>query len=254
MWRHDDILDALIDELRDRETDLRCEQAVHGLDALSEVELHPLLAASCARLGLGALREQFYPSTWRKRTWRAGGGEDLPLPRDRERCDLVIVERPGLTLADDVRREKRTRKVRAKTQGTLFEAIAENEIAAGSLAGAESGAARPQDALWLEIKVIGQYEYVDGVPGPNPSYAYRLTRSVTADLAKLAADPIIECGGALLVLFAATKEVVEHDLLALAHRCLDRGIPITSPMTRTLPIQDRIGNRLCALAMFEVRS
>lgn len=266
MWRDDDILDAAAQELQAHDAALREEQAVHGLDALHEVQLHPLLERAIARAGLGVLREFPYPSTWKKRPWRAGGGEDLPLPapfpaplplpRDRDRCDLVILERPGLLIADPVKVEKNARREAAEVKGTLFEALTQGDAAlpSPSAPSAVSNTVSSEDALWLEVKVVGQYEHADGVPGPNPSYASRLVRSVTTDLGKLAADASIRHAGALLVLFTATPEIADHDLLTLAHRCLDRGLPISSPVHRRVPIQDRIGNAFCTLALFTMRT
>lgn len=79
MNRHD--LSTLADHLetiiRQREAELRLEQAVRGLDSLSEVELHALLACGLAS-AYEVAREAHYPSTkGRKLSHRA-------------RCDLAI--------------------------------------------------------------------------------------------------------------------------------------------------------------------
>ncbi len=236
---------------------------------MDEVALHPLIARGLGSHGWGVLREQAYPTTWKKRgganekPWRAGGGEDLPLPRERERCDVVLTARAGLVLADEVRVRKRVRVVRREAQGTLFERAAEEAMAAlhGESGGAGGGrhaevagaSISPQDAMWIEVKALGQFEYADGVPGPNPSYASRLVRSVTADAGKLAGDVAIEYAGVLVVVFTADEQTAEHDVLMLAHRCLDRGLPIGGPIRRGVPILDRIGNGMCNVVMFPVR-
>ena len=114
--------------------------------------------------------------------------------------------------------------------------------------------ARPEDVLWLEIKVLGQYEFADGVPVPNGAYASRLIRGVVSDLAKLATDESISHSAVLLVLFAADEEVARHDVFQAWHRCLDRDLPIASPMLRVVPISDRIGNTVCLLTVFSMRA
>src|SRR5512133_3633664 len=79
MNRHD--LSTLADHLQgvicQREAELRLEQAVRGLDSLSEVELQALLACGLACL-YDVAREAHYPSTkGRKLSHRA-------------RCDLAV--------------------------------------------------------------------------------------------------------------------------------------------------------------------
>jgi len=269
MWAYHQLMDIFADAIRGEEVRLRMEQAVHGIDSYDEVALHPILALSLIEAGYVALRETPYPSTWKKKTWRVGESEDLPLPRQRERCDLVVLERGGMTLADSHRTEKRSRKAREELKGTLFEQVEEKPVRVGesgvsasgegALIGDESGQrtggeASPEDALWVEMKVVGQYEYADGVPVPNGSYASRLVRGVVSDLAKLATDESIKHSASLLVVFAADEEIARHDVFQAWHRCLDRDLPIASPMLRVVPISDRIGNKVCVLTAFSMRA
>ena len=67
MFSHDLILDALARTLREREEELRHEQAVYGLDSWVETEFHPLLARGLEDRGYRTLREQAYPHEWRRR-------------------------------------------------------------------------------------------------------------------------------------------------------------------------------------------
>ena len=70
MWFPDECVDLLASAIQEEERRLRDEQAVYGLDAMDEVVMHPLLARGLGAGGWGTLREQAYPTTWKKRTWR----------------------------------------------------------------------------------------------------------------------------------------------------------------------------------------
>jgi hypothetical protein len=206
------------------------EQAVYGLDSLSEVELHPLLAEAYAGAGLGVTREWPYP----------GMAEKRPKFAARARCDVVLTAGPTVSLVDPVAEllEK------DKSVGTLFESAARAECA--PQAGTTCQAC---DAFWLEVKVVGQYCYTLGVPGPNRSYSSDLTNSMYTDLAKLGADESLRWAGLLLVLFADEQATAEHDLTIALHRSLDRGFSFKSPILETFAIPDRIGNRICSVAL-----
>ena len=70
-----------------RETELREEQAVRGIDSLSEGEIQGLLARGILDAGFGVRREVRYPAD-RSRALRSSG----------KRCDLVSTpERPRST-------------------------------------------------------------------------------------------------------------------------------------------------------------
>ncbi len=267
MWSHDDILDAAAQALRGAEARLSAEQAVDGLDALEEVELHALLAAGLAPGPLsdpfqgrpapptwGVLREQPYPGDRTASTpppadpGATGDDENAPLAResDRQRCDIVLTPAPGLGLADPVKRDKRARAERRKLAGTLFESLAVQENAEPA---PDPASIPPEEAFWLEIKLVGQFCYEAGIPGPNRTYASQLVRGAAADLAKLAKDPHIHHAALLIILFTETEEIARHDLVQAMHRCLDRGVAASTPLTASFPITDRIGNRVCTLAL-----
>lgn len=236
MWRPDQLpivlVDLAADALRRRSEELAAEQAVYGLDALSEVEFHPLLAGAYRDAGYGVWPEQPYPGQPGKR----------PRHSERERCDLVITQSPAWPLRDPVA-EQNELEVAA---GTLFAPQAE-----AMLTGMRS--TPPEDAFWLEVKLVGQFCYSADIPGPNTTYASELLRVVPSDLPKLARDRRLRHTGLLLILFTSDRQVADHDLAALMHRCLDRALPVASPAVARLPIDDRIGNQLCTLALIPVR-
>jgi len=251
MWRTDLLTDAAEAALRSREAALREEQAVHGLDALDEVGLHPVLAGAYKRAGLGILREQPYPQEWAFKVGRRGRGmAELPERRDRNRCDLVILAEPDGVLVDPLMVQSAVLSNRKAAEATLFESVA-----AGASPAIEQAAKRglsPEDAYWLEVKVVGQHTFNCGVPGPNRSYASELRRSL-ADLRKLDDDRMIRHAGLMLVLFTEAEETARHDVTALAHACLDRELPVASPEIRCLPIRERIGNNFMTLALLDLR-
>ncbi len=247
VWSPEHIADALASALEQRERELRDEHAVYGLDALVEVDVHPLLVAGLARAGYGVLREQAYPHEWRGKR-RSGGRSDLPEHRDRRRCDLVLTPQPGQVLDDALVNERRRMREIEETRGSLFEGLA------AGLAGPPQDPRRvpPEEAFWLEVKTVQQFCVTSGVPGPNGAYASELTRNPVKDLAKLVADERVCHAGVCVVLCAADEATARHDLAVLAHRCLDRNLPITSPEIRVHRMQDRIGNGVCAVGLVSI--
>jgi hypothetical protein len=76
---------------------------------------------------------------------------------------------------------------------------------------------------------------------------------MTADLAKLAADDHIAAAALGIILFTDTIDTAKHDLAMLVHKCLDKDLPVSSPITRTFPIRERINNHHCTLALITFR-
>ncbi|MFG0259934.1 MAG: hypothetical protein ACF8LK_06230 [Phycisphaerales bacterium JB041] len=136
-WDLDAITDALAAGLRRAEADLAEEHAVHGLDALDEVELHPILAAGLVAADLAVFRETPYP----------GQPKQLLKGSERMRCDLVVAEHGSTGIADNMLQSKEMRGV----SESLFAGVAEQ------LTAPPAGHTMPEDALWLEIKAVGQH-------------------------------------------------------------------------------------------------
>ena len=216
-------------ERRARELDE--EEALRGIDALGEVELHALLreglAAELACGGrLGVLAEERYPGD-RARSRRSEG----------ERCDIVLL--PAASgKGDDARH-----LIDPLQAGTLF----------------EGRGIRPEQALWIEVKVAGQFAMIDGVGRANPGYSGVLLREVPRDARKLAADPVIRAAGeggtdggaVMVVMFNADDATAVHDLDAWRARCVEKRVPLdpAPPTRRRLTITDRIGNGVCTTVM-----
>jgi hypothetical protein len=233
MWDYRDLLRIAREGLEVAARAAEREQAVHGIDALSEVELHPLLANSFSMAGLGVRREWPYPGVPEKR----------PKFAARARCDLVLTTAPGVDLLDPVAQLLET----DKAAGTLFESLAGRATASTPVAPRPTCPAT--DAFWLEVKVVGQYTYTLGVPGPNRAYGSELTGSLNVDLAKISADPALRWAGLLLIFFTDEKETADHDLLVALHRSLDKGHSFSAPVAESFAIPDHIGNKVCTAVL-----
>ena len=216
MWRPDDIARATADALRAEARRWDDEQSPYGLDALDEVSLHPVLARGLADAGFTPLAEQRYPSHRARRRRHEG-----------ERCDLVLVPDGADHLRDP--------------------------LAADTLFG-ERGA-DPADAAWIEVKTAHQFAVIgDAAAGPNPAYSSQLLSAATADLRKLAHDPLIRFGGLLLLQFTLDESTARHDLAAWLNRCLDHDLPISSPASERFAVTDRVGNGLCTITLVPIRA
>ncbi len=259
MWSPSAIADAIAEVLRARDAALREEQAVYGLDAKLETALHPIIAEGLGQHGFGVLREQPYPHEWVRKlrpgtpTLRGGSPEGLalPIPRDRMRCDLVLTPEPNQTLDDSLHNEKQRRKEAAELEGTLFESLSTSHLAPGAPLPLHSSSIPPESAFWLELKTVGQFCNTSGLPGPNRTYTSELTRNPIADLRKLEDDHRIHHAAVALIVFTADQATARHDLAILAHRCLDKRLPLPlgGPILRTFPIPDRIGNAACTVCL-----
>jgi hypothetical protein len=203
------IADAVVHGLRARAEMLDAEQSVRGLDALEELGLHPIVAEALSEAGFGVFPEERYPHV-----------RHVPAGNLGERCDLVLTE-GGRALAEPDR------------EPTLFD---------------PPDAVPLEDAFWLEIKLVGQFNEA----GPNPRYASQLLTEARRDVGKLASSPGIRNAAVLIVLFAEDEEVAEHDLAAWLTRCLDAGLPVGPPSLRSFPITDRLGHHRCALGLYPV--
>ena len=232
MWSRIEILNTIQTGLEQESALLSEQQAVRGIDALRETDLHLLIYQSFSTSPFGQLREVYYPTS------------DVEVPRgsQRDRCDLVLLPDKKKSLFDPVDAHKEL----LKASGTLFE-----PIAAPPAIGADQ--CDPSDAMWVEIKVIPQFRYVDGVPGPNSKYAHELLSGPSNDVVKLSADPVIRYASVLVVLFSELEEAGPHDISMAMRELIDRDLPVGMPELTTFAIDDRCGNAFCTLGLIPVR-
>ncbi|MBL9099621.1 MAG: hypothetical protein JNL82_01620 [Myxococcales bacterium] len=136
------------------------------------------------------------------------------------RCDLVVTPE-GLPLADEA------------AQTELF---------------APRRAVALCDAMWIEVKAVAQFKAL----APNRAYASALQRPVWRDVEKLASDPQIAHAAVLLILFTADLTVAAHDLGVWAARASAHALPLWPRVERSLAIGDRVGHRVCTLALWPI--
>lgn len=236
MWPLSDITAGVAEALASADRALRDEQAVTGLDARREIDLHPSIAAAFPTLGYGVQREVLYPGEHTRAVRRS----------NRARCDLVLLPEVSQRLEDPAEEQA----VLAASENTLFADIA-HQINDPSRT---SDVVTAGEAFWMEIKSIAQHAYVDGVPSPNRSYATQLVKGLMQDVIKLASDPSIWHAGTLLVVFAEEESIASHDIAAAGHTMLSEDVPIGVPEISGVAIEDRAGNAWCGLGLFPVRT
>lgn len=201
------LADRLTALLRDREAQLRQEQAVYGLDSLAETDFHALLAQGLAAGGYEVAREVHYPSTvGRKLSYRP-------------RCDLVLSPR-GRPLRLD------------SAPPSLFD---------------PPDCAAPEEALWMEVKAAYQFRAPDV---RHEGYGAQWRTGVIGDLRKMEDDPRIRTACLLLILFVESAQVLEHDLELFETLLIQQEVLAGDRQVRSLPILDRMGHSLCALALW----
>ncbi len=243
MWDWSRLAEIVRDGLAERERRLREEQAVYGLDALRELEMHPILAEPILAQGLGVWRERAYPSI-------IGTPGARPSTSARDRCDLVLTPSPDITLADPIQTHREQDWLLGK--GTREHTPSLFADLSTPLSPAPRPGLRiipPDEAAWIEIKVVAQFAFTHGVPGPNSAYSSELTGRLARDLAKLNSEPLARHGAVMLVLFTQDEHTAEHDLSIALHRCLDRGCRFRSPHAARFPILDRVGNAVCTIVI-----
>ena len=224
-----EILNASIDALIEHSGLLDQEQAVRGIDALSELQLHAIIGDALQGDGFGVFREAHYPSD----------GEAYTKQTHRNRCDLVLTPNPHMILIDPAHQLKEL----AIARETLFAGFAEVDPDPETTC-------PPDNAWWIEIKSCAQHAYRDGVPSPNPRYGHELVTGLQTDLCKLSADEQIWHGGSMIILFTESEEIARNDLLQATQICIEQGFPARTPLIKTGSITDRAGNGCVAIGLF----
>jgi len=138
-WIVPDIADAVAEGLSCVSRQIEAEQAVSGLDALDEVQLHPLICKSLRDAGYGVHPEQRYPGDRRRRKRSEG-----------ERCDIVLTPENRALAEPDA-------------EATLF--TPENVVDLS-------------DAFWLEVKTVTQFDETGPNPSYTTDLGGPLRRDV----------------------------------------------------------------------------
>ena len=232
MWCIDEILEIILQHICQVDANLVAENAVYGLDSLIETQLHPYILQSFATSSLNAHGEIYYPSS----------NFSLPKNNARNRADLVLLPDGKKSIYDPVDAHKDLQRA----SGTLFEPVA-------TLPAPKADDCPPNEAMWIEIKSVPQFRYVDGVPVPNTKYAQELIAGPREDVIKLASDPQIRHAGVLVIVFTELREAGPHDLSMSIRAMIDQDLPVGSPEIEQVEIQDRGGNVWCTLGLIPVR-
>ena len=213
-WDFSKLADDFHAALLAAESELRLEQAVYGLDARDERQLQSLLAERLAS-AYSIAREVHYPST---------RGRKLT---HRPRCDLLLTPL-GTILEPEVKPEQ-----------TLFDLSPKTTIAAQYC--------KPIDALWLEVKVA--YQFREG-GARHGGYGAQWRQNVVEDLRKMEADPLIREAGLVLIVFNESRDILDKDLELFEDILALKEVLAGFRQVRSVPILDRIGHRLCTVAVW----
>jgi hypothetical protein len=107
--------------------------------------------------------------------------------------------------------------------------------------------ATPEEALWLEVKVA--YQFREGGVR-HGGYGRQWRNAVVDDLRKMEAEQRILEAGLLLVVFNESAEVLEKDLELFENILARREVLAGFRQVRSVEILDRIGHRLCTVALW----
>jgi hypothetical protein len=105
----------------------------------------------------------------------------------------------------------------------------------------------PADALWLEVKVA--YQFREG-GARHTGYGEQWRRAVIEDLRKMEADPLIHEAGLVLVVFNESEAILAKDLELFEDVLARQEVLAGFRHVRSVPILERIGHRLCTVAVW----
>ncbi len=205
-WDFSTLADHLAEGIQQAESELRLEQAICGIDAKEELQLHALLGERL-KPHYEVAGEVHYPSS---------KGNKLT---HRQRCDLVLTPK-GRPLRLD------------STPPSLFD---------------PPDQCTPSEALWLEVKAA--YQFREGNVR-HTGYTSQWTTNVVNDLRKMEAEPLIREAGLLLIVFNESAQILEKDLDLFESVLAQKEVLAGFRKVRSIPILDRIGHRLCTVALW----
>lgn len=105
----------------------------------------------------------------------------------------------------------------------------------------------PADALWLEVKVA--YQFREG-GARHGGYGAQWRTAVVDDLRKMEADPLIREAGLVLVVFNESEAILAKDLELFEDVLARQEVLAGFRHVRSIPILERIGHRLCTVAVW----
>jgi len=107
--------------------------------------------------------------------------------------------------------------------------------------------AGPEEALWLEVKVA--YQFREG-GRRHGGYGAQWRSAVVEDLRKMEAEPLIHDAGLCLVVFNESREILDKDVELFENILAQKEVLAGFRKVRTTDILDRIGHRVCTVAVW----
>lgn len=108
-------------------------------------------------------------------------------------------------------------------------------------------ATAPEDALWLEVKVAHQFR--EG-GARHMGYGSQWRERVVEDLRKMEAEPRIHEAALVMMVFTESREILEKDLELFEDVLARKEVLAGFRQVRTVDIWERIGHRLCTVAVW----
>ncbi len=106
---------------------------------------------------------------------------------------------------------------------------------------------KEDDPFWLEVKVAYQF----GAGGArHRGYSAQWTRALLSDLKKIEGETAIKHAALVLIVFNESEEILNKDLQLFENLLTRSGARLGFRQVRTLAIADRIGHRLCTVALW----
>ncbi len=107
--------------------------------------------------------------------------------------------------------------------------------------------AEPAEAFWLEVK--SAYQFREG-GSAHGGYGAQWRTAIVEDLRKMEAEPLIHHAGLLLIVFTESQAIVEKDLELFEDHLVRKELLAGFRQVRHTPILDRMGHRLCTIAIW----
>lgn len=105
----------------------------------------------------------------------------------------------------------------------------------------------PADALWLEVKIA--YQFREG-GARHGGYGTQWRQAVVDDLKKMEGDELIKEAGLVLIVFNESQMILDKDLELFEEVLARKEVLAGFRHVRSIPILERIGHRLCTIALW----
>lgn len=105
----------------------------------------------------------------------------------------------------------------------------------------------PGEALWLEVKIA--YQFREGGVR-HGGYGAQWRQGVIQDLRKMETEELIREAGLVLVIFNESQAILEKDIDLFETVLAQKEVLAGFRQVRGIPILERIGHRLCTVAIW----